>query len=305
MTDLTGSLRGRAALVTGASRGIGHAIAAELLTRGASVTITARKPDELAAAAKELVEGPAEGAAERVLTVVGNAGSADSRAESVDRTVDAFGRLDILINNAGVNPVYGPLVEADLDAVRKIFDVNVVAAIGFVQLAYEAWMRDNGGAIVNLASAGGLRSTGVIAAYGGVQKVAPVMAGTFLVVGLATLSLPGLAPFISEFLVLLGTFTRYWLAAAIGVTAIVLAAIYVLWLYQRMMTGPVTDGNERIRDLLPREMLVVAPLMALLLFLGVYPKPVLDVITPAVSHTLTTIHQNDPTPSRSAEGPHK
>jgi NAD(P)-dependent dehydrogenase (short-subunit alcohol dehydrogenase family) len=166
MTDLTGSLSGRAALVTGASRGIGLAIAAELLSRGASVTITARKPDELAAAAKELVEGPAGGEGERVLTVKGNAGSAESRAESVDRTVEAFGRLDILINNAGVNPVYGPLVEADLDAVRKIFDINVVAAIGYVQLAYEAWMRDNGGSIVNLASVGGLRSTGVIAAYG-------------------------------------------------------------------------------------------------------------------------------------------
>jgi NAD(P)-dependent dehydrogenase (short-subunit alcohol dehydrogenase family) len=166
MTDLTGSLSGRAALVTGASRGIGHAIAAELLSRGASVTITARKPDELAAAAKELVEGPAGGAADRVLAVAGNAGSAESRAESVDRTVEAFGRLDILINNAGVNPTYGPLVDADLEAVRKIFDVNVVAALGFVQLAYRAWMRDNGGAIVNLASVGGLRSTGVIAAYG-------------------------------------------------------------------------------------------------------------------------------------------
>jgi NAD(P)-dependent dehydrogenase (short-subunit alcohol dehydrogenase family) len=166
MTDLTGSLSGRAALVTGASRGIGHAIAAELLSRGASVTITARKPDELAAAAKELVEGPAGGAADRVLAVAGNAGSAESRAESVDRTVEAFGRLDILINNAGVNPTYGPLVDADLEAVRKIFDVNVVAALGFVQLAYRAWMGDNGGAIVNLASVGGLRSTGVIAAYG-------------------------------------------------------------------------------------------------------------------------------------------
>ena len=135
MTDLTGSLSGRAALVTGASRGIGHAIAAELLSRGASVTITARKPDELAAAAKELVEGPAGGAADRVRAVAGNAGSAESRAESVDRTVEAFGRLDILINNAGVNPTYGPLVDADLEAVRKIFDVNVVAALGLAGCA--------------------------------------------------------------------------------------------------------------------------------------------------------------------------
>ncbi len=166
MTDLTDSLRGRATLVTGASRGIGHAIAAELLTRGASVTITARKPDELAAAAKELVEGPAGGTAERVLAVAGNAGSAESREEAVSRTVEAFGRLDILINNAGINPTYGPLVDADLDAVRKIFDINVVAALGYLQLAYRAWMAEHGGAVVNIASVAGLRSTGVIAAYG-------------------------------------------------------------------------------------------------------------------------------------------
>src|SRR4051812_15548259 len=166
MTDLTGSLSGRAALVTGASRGIGHAIAAELLTRGASVTITARKPDELAAAAKELVEGPAGGAEDRVLAVVGNAGSAEARAESVDATVAAFGRLDILVNNTGINPVYGLLVDADLDGIRKIFEINIVSMIAYVQLAYRAWMAEHGGSIINLASVGGLRSTGVIAAYG-------------------------------------------------------------------------------------------------------------------------------------------
>ncbi len=160
MTDLTG----RAALVTGASRGIGHAIAAELLARGAAVTITARKPDELAAAAKELVDGP--GSADRVLAVAGNAGSAQAREESVQRTMAAFGRLDILVNNTGINPVYGRLVDADLDGIRKIFEINVVAMIAYVQLAHRAWMGEHGGAIVNLASVGGLRSTGVIAAYG-------------------------------------------------------------------------------------------------------------------------------------------
>ncbi len=145
---------------------------------------------------------------------------------------------------------------------------------------------------------GGSRS---IAAYGGVQKVAPVLAGTFLVAAMATLSLPGLAPFISEFLVLLGTFDRYWLAAVIGSTALVLSSIYMLWLYQRVMTGPVTPGNERLRDLVPREVVVVAPLLALLLFLGFYPKPVLDIINPGVTHTMTTIGQTDPTPL-TAEG---
>jgi NADH-quinone oxidoreductase subunit M len=148
-----------------------------------------------------------------------------------------------------------------------------------------------------------------------VQKVAPILAGTFLVSSMATLSLPGLAPFISEFLVLLCTFNRYWLAAAFGVTALVLAAIYMLWLYQRVMTGPVASGNEKITDLKARELIVVAPLMALLFVLGVYPKPVLDIINPAVQNTMTTIGQHDPAPivpvgtarpggvPRTAEGP--
>jgi NAD(P)-dependent dehydrogenase (short-subunit alcohol dehydrogenase family) len=162
MTDLTG----RAALVTGASRGIGLAVAAELLSRGASVTITARKPDELSAAADKLVADAAGGDAGRVLAVPGNAGSDEARAEAVARTVERFGGLGILINNTGINPSYGPLVDADLNAVRKIFDVNVVAALGFVQLAYKAWMGEHGGVIVNVASTAGLRSTGMIAAYG-------------------------------------------------------------------------------------------------------------------------------------------
>ena len=78
----------------------------------------------------------------------------------------AFGRLDILINNTGINPVYGPLVDADLDGVRKIFEINIVSTLALVQLAYRAWMAEHGGSVVNLASVGGLRSTGVIAGYG-------------------------------------------------------------------------------------------------------------------------------------------
>jgi NADH-quinone oxidoreductase subunit M len=159
------------------------------------------------------------------------------------------------------------------------------------------------------------RGSRKISDYGGVQKVAPVLAGTFLVSSMATVSLPGLAPFISEFLVLLGSFSRYWLATAFAVTALVLSAVYMLWLYQRVMTGPVAKGNEEIGDLRPRELVVVAALIALLFVLGVYPKPVLDLINPAVENTMTTIGQHDPAPSvtrpvsgaapATAEGPHR
>jgi NAD(P)-dependent dehydrogenase (short-subunit alcohol dehydrogenase family) len=171
MTDVTADispgtpqdLAGRAALVTGASRGIGFAVARELLGRGASVTITARKPDELAAAAEQLAAGADAG---RVLALPGNAGSDEARQEAVTRTVERFGNLAILVNNTGINPTYGSLMDADLDAVRKTFDTNVVAALGFVQLAHKAWMGEHGGAIVNLASVAGIRSSGVIGVYG-------------------------------------------------------------------------------------------------------------------------------------------
>jgi NAD(P)-dependent dehydrogenase (short-subunit alcohol dehydrogenase family) len=165
MSQPNADLAGRAALVTGASRGIGHAIAAELLSRGAAVTITARKPDELIAAVGALGNAVPDGA-ERVLAVAGNAGSAADRSEAVTRTVERFGRLDILVNNAGINPVYGDLMAADLDAVRKTFDTNVVAVLGFVQQAWQAWMSSHGGVVVNVASVGGLRSTGVVGVYG-------------------------------------------------------------------------------------------------------------------------------------------
>ncbi|WP_280468925.1 SDR family oxidoreductase [Nocardia cyriacigeorgica] len=160
---MTTDLLGKSALVTGASRGIGHAVAAELLRRGANVLITARKAEPLEQAAAQLRELGHQG---EVVALAGNSGDADARAAAVDRAVTEFGSLDILINNTGINPVYGSLMDADLDAVRKIFDVNVVAALGYIQQAYRAWMGEHGGAVVNVASVAGIRSTGVIAAYG-------------------------------------------------------------------------------------------------------------------------------------------
>jgi NADH-quinone oxidoreductase subunit M len=144
------------------------------------------------------------------------------------------------------------------------------------------------------------RRSQLIADYGGVQQVAPVLAGLFLIAGLAGLALPGLNTFVSEFLVLLGTFTRYKAAAVLATVGIILAAIYILWMYQRTMTGPVREELADMPDLKPRELWAVVPLVVLIIGLGVYPQPVLKIINPAVQQTMTQTHSTDPVPPHPA-----
>jgi NADH-quinone oxidoreductase subunit M len=139
--------------------------------------------------------------------------------------------------------------------------------------------------------------------YGGTAKVAPLLGGFFLLAGLSALALPGMSTFVSEFLVLVGTFTRHKALAIVATAGIILAAIYVLYLYQRTFQGPVREEKVgKFRDLNPREIAAVAPMIALIIFLGIYPKPVLDVINPAVKATLTDVHKTDPTPQYGVAG---
>ncbi|HEX6931182.1 MAG TPA: NADH-quinone oxidoreductase subunit M [Streptosporangiaceae bacterium] len=145
------------------------------------------------------------------------------------------------------------------------------------------------------------RRSALIDDYGGVQKVAPVLAGLFLISGLAGLALPGLNTFVSEFLVLIGTFTKYEVAAGLATAGIILAAIYILWMYQRTMTGPVRDEVATMPDLRARELWAVGPLIALIIALGVYPKPAIDVINPAVQKTLVQAHSTNPVPPHPAK----
>jgi NADH-quinone oxidoreductase subunit M len=140
------------------------------------------------------------------------------------------------------------------------------------------------------------RGSDRIADFGGVQQVAPVLAGLFLISGLAGLSLPGLSSFVSEFLVLIGTFARYKVAATFATVNIVLAAVYILWMYQRVAGGPIRDQVAGMVDLRWREVLSVAPLVVLIIGVGVYPKPVLDIINPAVKVTMAQVHVTDPVP---------
>src|SRR6516162_7160260 len=138
--------------------------------------------------------------------------------------------------------------------------------------------------------------------FGGVQQTAPLLAGLFLISGLAGLSLPGLSSFVSEFLVLLGTFSRYKVAAVFATANIILAAVYILWMYQRAMGGPVRDQVAGMKDLRVRETLAVTPLIAAIIFVGVYPQPVLDIINPAVRVTMAQVHETDPVPAHPAPG---
>ena len=137
--------------------------------------------------------------------------------------------------------------------------------------------------------------------YSGVANVAPILAGVFLLAGLSSLALPGLSTFVSEFLVLLGTWSRYPVAAALGAVGVILAALYVLLMYQRTMQGPLRLPaflGGTMRDLHLREALAVAPLLALMIFLGIYPKPLTDVINPAVDATMQDAGRTDPAPTQ-------
>lgn len=140
-----------------------------------------------------------------------------------------------------------------------------------------------------------------IADYGGVDKVAPVLSGTFLFACLAGLSLPGLSTFVSEFLTFAGAFGRWQVAAIIGVCSVILAALYMLVMYQRTMTGPTPDSVSKMRDLSAREVVAVAPLIVLILGLGLFPKPAIDVISPAVESTMSQVGVTDPEPTLDVE----
>ena len=222
----------------------------------------------------------------------------------------------LIITLAVIGIVYGAIVAIGQTDVMRLISYTSISHFGFIilgifvmtsqgQAGSTLYMVNHGISTAALFLIAGFlvsrKGSRLIADYGGVQKVAPILAGTFLVAGLATLSLPGLAPFISEFLVLIGTFTRYPVFTVFAATGLVLSAIYILLMYQRMMTGPVNARTEGVRDLRPRELFVVVPLIAILIALGVYPKPALSIIDPAVGHTLTTIDQHDPAP-RVAEG---
>jgi NADH-quinone oxidoreductase subunit M len=224
-----------------------------------------------------------------------------------------FTPLVIILSVIGI--LYGAIVAIGQADLKRLIAYTSVSHFGFISLGIFAmttqgqsgatlYMVNHGFATGALFILAGFlisrRGSQRIADYGGVQKVAPVLAGLFLIAGLAGLSLPGLSTFVSEFLVLVGTFSRYKVAGVFATIGIILAAIYILWMYQRTMNGPTAPEVEGIPDLRPRELWAVVPLIALIIAMGVYPKPVLDVINPAVNQTMTQVHMTDPAPAHPA-----
>ncbi|MFI5827487.1 NADH-quinone oxidoreductase subunit M [Streptomyces sp. NPDC051578] len=222
----------------------------------------------------------------------------------------------VILVLALISIVYGALLAVGQRDIKRLVAYASISHFGFIIMGIFAmtsqgqsgatlYMVNHGISTAALMLVAGFlisrRGSRLIADYGGVQKVAPVLAGTFLIGGLATLSLPGLAPFVSEFLVLVGTFTRYPVVGVIATIGIVLAALYTLVLYQRTMTGPVKEEVRAMPDLRLREVLVVAPLIALLIGLGVYPKPLTEIVNPAVKHTMSDVKRTDPKPEVAVE----
>jgi NADH-quinone oxidoreductase subunit M len=213
--------------------------------------------------------------------------------------------------------LYGAIVAIGQQDMKRLIAYSSVSHFGFIALGIFAmtsqgvsgatlYMVNHGFATGALFILAGFlitrRGSDRIADFGGVQSVAPLLAGLFLVTGLAGLSLPGLSTFVSEFLVLVGTFSRYKLPAVLATAGIILAAIYILWMYQRTMNGPVRDEVAGMKDLKVRELLAVAPLVVLIIGVGVYPKPVLDIINPAVRATMTQVGVTNPVPAHPAPG---
>jgi NADH-quinone oxidoreductase subunit M len=141
------------------------------------------------------------------------------------------------------------------------------------------------------------RGSSTIADFGGLQRITPIMAWSFFIAGLSSLALPGLSSFVSEFLVLVGTYTRYPVAAIIATFGIVLAALYVLIPVQRALHGPTTPGNEDLKDLNLREKVAIAPVIAVIVVLGFYPAPLLNIINPAAAKVVTQMGYSDPAPT--------
>jgi NADH-quinone oxidoreductase subunit M len=224
-----------------------------------------------------------------------------------------FARPILILSVIGV--LYAAFLAMGQRDMKRLVAYTSVAHFGFIGLGIFAFTTQGGtGAVLYMVNHG--LATGLlfivvgfvvargksrqIADFGGTARITPRLGGAFLIAGLAALALPGLSTFISEFLTLVGTFTRHKAIAIIGTAGIILAALYVLLLYQRTMQGPVLERVRAFRDLNLRETLAIAPLIVLIVALGVYPRPIIDIINPAIGYTMHDVGQTDPQPQHVA-----
>jgi NADH-quinone oxidoreductase subunit M len=218
----------------------------------------------------------------------------------------------VILILAVISIVYGAFLAIGAKDIKRLIAYTSISHFGFITMGiFVMTSQGQSGAILYMFNHGfstaalflvagwmiSRRGSSTIADFGGLQRVTPILAWTFFLAGLSSLALPGLSSFVSEFLVLVGTFTRYPVHAIIATFGIVLAALYILIPVQKALHGPTTPGNENLKDLNLREKLAIAPVIAIIVVLGFYPSPLLNVINPAASHVISQMGFTDPAPT--------
>jgi NADH-quinone oxidoreductase subunit M len=221
----------------------------------------------------------------------------------------------VIIILSVISIIYGAFLAIRARDLKRLIAYTSISHFGFITMGIFAmttqghsgatlYMFNHGFSTAALFIVGGWmiarRGSSTIADFGGLQRVTPVMAWMFFIAGMSSLALPGLSSFVSEFLVLVGTYTRYPVAAVIATIGIVLAALYILIPVQRTLHGPTTPGNENLPDLNLREKIAIAPVVAVIVAFGFYPSPLLNIINPASAHVLEVAGFTDPAPTENA-----
>jgi NADH-quinone oxidoreductase subunit M len=215
----------------------------------------------------------------------------------------------LIITLAVISIIYGAFLAIGQKDIKGLIAFTSISHFGFITMGIFAmtsqgmsganlYMVNHGFSTAALFLVAGWmmarRKSSTISDFGGLQRVTPVMAWSFFIAGMSGLALPGLSSFVSEFLVLVGTYTRYPVAAVIGTLGIVLAALYILIPIQKTLHGPTTAGNEKLMDLNLREKIAIAPVIAVIVIMGFYPKPVLELINPTSEKVVTNAGFTDP-----------
>ena len=215
----------------------------------------------------------------------------------------------LIITLAVISIIYGAFMAIGQKDIKGLIAFTSISHFGFITMGIFAmtsqgmsganlYMVNHGFSTAALFLIAGWmmmrRGSSTISDFGGLQRVTPVMAWTFFIAGMSGLALPGLSSFVSEFLVLVGTYTRYPVAAIIGTLGIILAALYILIPVQKILHGPTTPGNENLTDLNLREKIAIAPVILVIVLMGFYPKPVLDLINPTSEQVVTNAGFSDP-----------